>query len=145
MIRDIVSTDKEKVLRLLRLFFKERLEKAGLHFAEDTAENTFDFILNTSGTISLFIDIDGEISGVIAGFVSPIIFAKELALQELVWYVESGKRKHGIKLLREFEKRAKEKGVDYVMMIGMSGDPVLNFYPHFGYKETQVTFFKELG
>ena len=144
MIRDIVDGDKEQVLRLVEMFFKECMEPAGLCYSPETAGHHFDVFIEAPGLLALCAEEEGQIVGLIAGTASAILFAKELAMQEMVWYVEPKNRKCGLQLLREFEKRSTELGVHYVMMIGLSGDPVLSLYPRLGYTETQNVFMKRL-
>lgn len=144
MIRDIVAEDKPRILELAEMFFKERLERSGVTFSPEHADQHFHTFLNTPGLLALCAEEEGRIVGMIVGVASAIIFAKELAMQEMVWYVEPTKRKCGLQLLREFEKRAAELGLYYVMMIGMSGDSVLSLYPRLGYTETQKVFMKRL-
>jgi hypothetical protein len=142
IIRDIVAQDKEQILRLVEMFFKERLEKTGMFYSPEHASIHFDTFLNAQGILGLCAVLDGRIVGMIAGIASAIIFSKEVAMQEIVWYVEPQKRKCGLLLLREFEKRSVARGIKFVMMVGMSGDPVLSFYERVGYIETQRTFTK---
>ena len=144
MIRDIVAGDKEQILRLVEMFFKERLEQSGVTYSPEHADVHFHTFLNTPGILALCAEENGRIVGMIAGVASAIIFAKELAMQEMVWYVEPTSRKCGLHLLREFEKRSTELGVHYVMMIGMSGDPIISLYSRLGYTETQNVFMKRL-
>lgn len=144
MIRDIIKTDKEQVLELAELFYHERLERAGVMFDYNNAAVHFDLLIKTPGLLALCAEENGEIVGMIAGTASAIIFAKELAMQEMVWYVKPECRKSGLNLLKEFEKRARAMGYERVMMVGMAGDPVLDIYPRFGYVETQRVFMKRL-
>lgn len=144
LIRDIKSTDKEQIVSLAEMFFKERIEREGVTFSRNVAETYFDVIMRLPKAVTLCAEQDGEIIGMIAGTFSEIIFAKELALQELVWYVKSDKRFCGIRLLKTFEERAKELGADYIIMVGMSGDDVLKFYPRFDYEELQRQFIKRV-
>jgi predicted N-acetyltransferase YhbS len=145
MIRDITPDDKPQILRLVEMFFKERLEKTGTLYSPDHACAHFDLFIKAPGILALCAEEEGKIVGMIVGISSAIIFAKELAMQEMVWYVEPDKRKCGLKLLREFERRSKELGLQYVMMVGMSGDPVVDFYPRVGYAELEKIFIKALN
>ncbi len=144
MIRDITAEDKPRVLELAEMFFKERLERSGVTFSPENADQYFDIFLKTPGLLALCAQEKGRVVGMIVGVASAILFAKELAMQEMVWYVEPNSRKCGLQLLREFEKRSTERGLHYVMMIGLSGDPISSVYPRLGYTETQNVFMKRL-
>lgn len=144
MIREITKDDKQQVLRLAELFFKERLERTGCTFCSETAAAHFDQLVMADGILALGAEKEGVLVGMIAGIASSMIFAKELVMQEIVWYVEPEQRKCGLRLLREFEKRASARGVSFIMMVGMSGDPVLDVYPRLGYFELHKTFLKPL-
>lgn len=144
MIRDITPEDKPGVLRLAKMFYEERLERTGIHYDAQHASAHFDIFIKTPGVLALCAEEDGQVVGMIAGAASAIIFAKELAMQEMVWYVEPEKRNCGLRLLREFEKRSAEKGLGWITMVGMTGDSSVGFYPRLGYYETQRTFMKRL-
>ena len=144
MIRDITAQDKKQILKLAEMFFKERLEKSGAFFSPKHAAIHFDVFLKTPGLLALCAEEDGEIIGMIVGVSSAIIFTKQLAMQEMVWYVKPDKRKCGLRLLREFERRSTIMNMQQVMMVGMSGDPIIDVYPRLGYTEIQKTFFKRL-
>lgn len=145
MIRDITANDKDQIIALAKMFFKERLEREGVTFSLESASHLFDLFLKTPGVLALCAEEDGHVVGMIVGIASAIIFAKDIAMQEMVWYVQPDRRKSGLMLLRVFESRARKvPGVTSVMMVGMQGDPVLDLYPRLGYKETQRTFMKFL-
>ena len=145
IIRDITPNDKESILRLAEMFFNEILiPKAGIHFDAQHASAHFDTLINTPGVLALCVEKENGIRGMVAGVSSAIIFAKELAMQEMVWYVEPKYRNCGLKLLLEFEKRSKERGLDQMMMVGVIETPVLDLYPRLGYKENQRIFIKNL-
>lgn len=80
----------------------------------------------------------------IAGVASAIIFAKEVAMQEMVWYVEPDKRKCGLKLLREFEQRAKARKLDFILMPTVFQRSE-RFYKRLGYRAYQNTFLKRMA
>lgn len=142
MIRDITAEDKLEILRLVEMFFKERLEKCNTYYSPEHASTHFDLFLNTPGVLALCVEENDKIVGMIAGIASAIIFSNSVAMQEMVWYVEPKHRKGGLRLLKEFEKRSKERGLNLVMMVGMTGDPVLKLYNRFGYSQMQETFIK---
>lgn len=144
MIRTITVEDKEQIIGLAEMFFIERLEKEGSKFSYENASAHFDLFMKTPGVLALCADLDGDIVGMIVGAVSAILFAKEIAMQEMVWYVRPDRRKMGLQLLREFERQAKASGATAVYMFGMEGDPVLDVYPRLGYKGLQRTYVKFL-
>lgn len=144
MIRDIVDGDKEQILRLVEMFFKECMEPAGLCYSPETAGHHFDVFIEAPGLLALCAEEEGQIVGLIAGTASAILFAKELAMQEMIWYVEPSKRKCGMQLLQEFEKRSTDLGLHCILMTGFTNSPVPDLYLRLGYKETQKIFLKLL-
>ena len=144
MIRDITPEDKPQVLRLVEMFFKERIERTGTFYSPIHAGDHFDLFIKHPGILALCAVDDGVIVGIIAGIASSIIFSKEVAMQEMIWYVQPDKRKCGLKLLREFEQRSKASGLTIVMMVGMSKDPIIDLYNRLGYVSMQETFIKWL-
>ncbi len=144
MIRDITPEDKYQILRLVEMFFKERLERVGTFYSPEHASTHFDMFIKQPGILALCAVDDGVIVGMIAGIASSIIFSKEVAMQEIVWYVQPDKRKCGLRLLREFEQRSKERGLNNIMMVGMSKDPIIDLYGRLGYHPMQETFIKWL-
>jgi hypothetical protein len=114
MIRDIIAGDKPQVLRLVEMFFKERLERVGTFYSPEHASLHFDMFLNTPGVLALCYEKEGRIIGLIAGIASAIIFSNSIAMQEMVWYVDPEHRTCGLRLLKEFEKRSTEKGLKFM-------------------------------
>jgi ribosomal protein S18 acetylase RimI-like enzyme len=145
IVRKIEPRDKADILRLAKLFFDERLSRDGVTFCPSSAEANFDMFVTNPAIVALCAEEDGVVVGMIAGFFSRMFFAKELALQELVWYVEPRKRKCGIRLLKEFERAGQALGADVLLMVGMSGDTSIDFYRRMGYAPLQETFLKKVG
>lgn len=143
MIREITKDDKQQVMRLAELLFKERLAWTGCTFCPETAAFHFDQLVMADGILALGAEKDGVLVGMIAGIASSMIFAKELVMQEIVWYVEPKHRKCGLLLLREFEERSKERGVSFVMM-SMRGDSAFNVFLRLKYFELHKTFLRPL-
>ena len=144
MIRVITPEDKEQVLGLVQMFFKECMEQDGVFYSPEQAGEHFDIFVNNPGTLVLVAEVEGELVGLIAGVASAILFAKELAMQEMIWYVKPTRRRYGLKLLYEFEKRSTELGLQCVLATGFSGSPVTALYLKKGYRHVQNIFMKRL-
>jgi len=84
--------------------------------ASDNIEEIVQNLLENENIIC----IEKEGKGVILGLLYPLYYNPEIIIaQELGWWVEPEYRNTtiGIKLLKAFEKEAKNKGADKIMMI----------------------------
>ena len=143
MIRTITVNDKEQILRLVEMFFKEHMESINSYYSPQHGFEHFDIFINNPAIIALcFEEPDGRIVGLIVGMLSMILFAKELAMQEMIWYVEPEKRKCGLKLFRAFEERAAQVGASRIIVTGFSNTDLVGLYPKLGYIENQRIFMK---
>lgn len=70
--------------------------------------------VNHDGCVVFVLEVDGVIQGFIAGVIEKIYFSKDVALQELAWYVKNGFR--GIELFFTFVKCADELGCHQVIV-----------------------------
>lgn len=144
MIRKLRADDKEQYIELIRMFVDERMGEFGIKFDQEEASKQFDMFFQMNEIIAVVIDIDGKLVGTVAGIIGPMLFCKGLMVQEMVWYVNKEHRgiSSGIRLLREFEKIAKERGCASIIMVGMVGDSSNDFYLKDGYKLLQNNYYK---
>jgi GNAT superfamily N-acetyltransferase len=145
MIRRLEPRDKEEFIELIRLFYKQRLEVDGTKFSYAASSEQFDIFINMEGIVGFVAEVDGKVVGTIVGAVGPILFGEGKMAQEMVWYVHEEHRGSGLRLIRAWEKYAKEQGCSIVIMCGMAGDKSEKFYIKDGYVEIQNNFQKRIG
>ena len=93
------------------------------------------------------IDIDGEIEGALVGLVAKFYMSHTVQATELAWFVSKDYRGKpaSIRLMKAFEKWAKENGANYVGMGDIEGLSNLEkLYNRLGYKKTESIYLKEL-
>lgn len=144
IIRKLAVEDKSQVLAIVARLFAERLEQEGFFYHPDYASKHFDLLAVSTEALGLCLEENGLIVGIIIGIKSAIIFSKEVAMQEIVWYVEPGYRKWGIKLLKAFEETVKNLDGEFMMLTTMNHSAPEKVYNRLGYKQTQQTFIKRL-
>ena len=137
------SGDKEDIIRLIKLFFDEKLTEIGCKYSREAAER--DFKKFKTAIRTFVYEKDGKVVGFIGGVVSEKLFSDGLTLQEIGWFVDPAYRRCGIKLLKAFEQYGRNMGCDDIIMIGLEGDKSNSFYKKFGYKEIQTTYRKKIG
>ena len=72
----------------------------------------------------------------------------EMLATEFFWFVNPESRGSGLKLLKVFEKWAKEKGCKKVIMVHLSDsmpEKIRNIYLRFGYKVAETHYIKEVA
>lgn len=144
-IRQATEEDVFDILVLAREFSRE----APITHKWDR-EKTQNFIESsiTSPFCCLFVLEDrGEIVGAIVGLINEMYMSQTTLATELAWFVSKDYRGHkgSILLMKTFEKWAKEKGADYVVMCDISNINVLEkLYTKFGYSKSETTYMKEL-
>tara|TARA_R110000744_G_scaffold183704_1_gene303086 strand:- start:85 stop:543 length:459 start_codon:yes stop_codon:yes gene_type:complete len=113
-------------------------------------EKTEQFILsalqNTNMTIFV-IDVGGEIEGALVGLLSELYMSHTVQATELAWFVSKDYRGKpaSIRLMKAFEKWAKESGADQVGMGDIEGISSLeNLYNRLGYERAETVYLKEL-
>lgn len=105
-------------------------------FANDT--------VNNNGCVVYVLEVDGVIQGFIAGVLQKIYFSKDIALQELAWYVK--KEFKGINLFFAFEACGKDIGVQHVV-VGNKPQyyDLQKFYGRQGYRLLENQYIKRLN
>lgn len=71
-------------------------------------------VVNNTGCAVYVLEVDGLLEGFIAGLLQKIYFSKDIALQELAWYVKPGFK--GLGLLFAFEAYAAEIGCQHIIL-----------------------------
>lgn len=144
MIRRLTIDDKVDALRLIGLFFEEKIERLGFSKAEDSDRQAEMFLEHPNG-VCLGIEKDGSIVGIAYAFINSNPFIDGLIATELVWYVDPKHRRYGLRLFTELENAVRDAGAEKLIMIRLAGDDnVERFYEMSGYKEIEKHFVKEL-
>jgi N-acetylglutamate synthase-like GNAT family acetyltransferase len=148
IIRKAIQSDIDGILDLVMSFYKEGLNKSELSFNPVSLRETIDIIIQKH----IFLVAENKrIGGVIAGLLSPSIFDyNQKILEEKIWFVDKTFRGTGIsiRLFKEFERIAKECGVDVIIMahmVGIMPDNVSGIYNSFGYKQIESHYTKSIG
>jgi GNAT superfamily N-acetyltransferase len=101
-----------------------------------------------SGNAVIFIDDrDGEIAGTLGGLVHPDIYGGELVAEEFFWFVRESHRGRGIRLYREFERWARDKGavsIQMVHLLDVMPQKVSQFYLCEGFQPVETRYAKSL-
>lgn len=119
--------------------------EAGISFDDKRAQYLVNII--NSGTLKYY-SIEGK--GFIAWVESPMIINPfKILASEIAWFVEKEYRGStvGIKLLKEYEKIAKNNGcnfVDIAYLEHMQEYDMENMYSRMGYKKYETHFIKEV-
>ncbi len=133
----------EPLRELCAEFSKESLGEYGL-----TVDNArLDEMIEVCKDIAYFLIVDGVPVGVIAGFLVNNLTNRKPAVQEVIWYVKKAHRSHGKMLMHAFEKLAKDRGAEAVVMGLMCNsmqERLDKFYKRLGYKPFEVQYIKEL-
>lgn len=93
------------------------------------------------------IDVDGEIEGALVGLLSELWLSHTVQATELAWFVSKEYRGKpaSIRLMKAFEKWAKESGATQVGMGDIEGVSSLEkVYNRLGYERAETIYLKEL-
>lgn len=81
--------------------------------------------------------------GMLALLLTPHLMSGELLALEVVWWVQPGRRQHGVQMLREAERWARERGATALQLIAPTVR-VEQFYHAIGYQKVEVAYQKRL-
>ena len=93
------------------------------------------------------IDVDGEIEGALVGILYELYMSHTAQATELAWFVSKDYRgkPSSIRLIKAFEKWAKDRGASQVGMGDIEGISNLeNLYNRLGYEKSETVYLKEL-
>ena len=88
---------------------------------------------------------DGQIVGVLAGFIAPQFMTGVMLAQEMFWYVKPEHRGSlsGVRMFQEFEKWATEKQAYGIVMASLADNPpVAELYKKRGYRHIESHYLK---
>lgn len=130
-----------------------RLVEMGLRFRAETdyARHLVENPAQMAELAARLIASDGvlvsERAGALVGMLGYVLFphflSGELVAGEVFWWVEPEHRGEGVKLLREAERRAKQRGALKLQMIAPN-EKVGALYQRFGYSYVESTFQRSL-
>jgi len=148
IIRDFFHIDFEQVKELIKEFYNESLKEYKITLDDATLDETLvGFIFPHVGIVA---ELNGNIIGCIGGYVSKSIFNKnQIMAQEAMWYMKKEFRNgtYGLRLLKAFEDKCKERGADLISMISIMNlnvEKVSDFYTRCGYSPMEFHFIKEI-
>jgi len=144
MIRRAEPEDRPQIMLLIQEFFEEELNGRGYSFSYDQCEQDYDVLEKRDDVITLVIDNDGMLDGMICAFVTRRVFFQEVTATELIWYVRKTVRRDGIKLLREFENFCSQAQCNDITMIGLVDSKAEDMYPRMGYERSEMVFVKKI-
>ena len=143
-IREATEEDVFDILILAKEFSKEA-PKSHKWNKDKTEQFILSAMQNTNMTI-LVIDVDGEIEGALVGLISELYMSHTVQATELAWFVSKDYRGKpaSIRLVKTFEKWAKDKGAMQIGMGDISGISSLEkLYTRLGYKIAESVYLKE--
>lgn len=150
MVRNAEEKDLITIVEMGELFHAEAgLDKVASYNRFHTYKMVEE-LLNAPEGILLVAEKDGEIIGMTGGITYPMYFNQDsISGQEMFWYVEPEYRNGtiGIKMLREMEKQAKERGCDTFTMISedyLNPEALDKMYLKSGYRRYEHTYVRNL-
>jgi len=144
-IRAATPDDVFDILILAKEFSKEAPSSHKWN-KEKTEQFILSALQNTNMTIFV-IDVGGEIEGALVGLLSELYMSHTVQATELAWFVSKDYRGKpaSIRLMKAFEKWAKESGANQVGMGDIEGISSLeNLYNRLGYERAETVYLKEL-
>ena len=144
-IRTATPDDVFDILILAKEFSKEAPQSHKWN-KEKTEQFILSALQNTNMTIFV-IDVDGEIEGALVGLLSELYMSYTVQATELAWFVSKDYRGKpaSLKLIKAFEKWAKESGANQVGMGDIEGISSLEkLYSRLGYERAETVYLKEL-
>lgn len=151
MIRDARIEDIPQIVLLGEKFYTASHGNSDIPFdRKDVTTMLWDNIHADQG-IMLVEEREGRIVGMICGVIFTWYFnSKYKSGQELFWYVKPEYRRTtvGVRLIKELEQRAKEKGCTTWIMISEydmgNHDYMDNLYKRMGYRNYETGYIKDL-
>lgn len=121
-----------------------------VEYSFESSQEFLEGILANDNGVIIVMDHDGVIAGGLVGLLNCAWFAPGVVTaHELAWWVDPEHRQgvEGIKLVKEFERWAKEKGAKFVTLTDLIiGEeyPVGKLIGRMGYKEIERAHIKEV-
>lgn len=144
-IRPMSEEDIFDVLILAKEFSKEAPKTH--KWDKDKTNNFLQSALEAPNMQVFVIESDGEITGAIVGVLTEMFMSNKVVATELAWFVSKEARgtPASIKLVKTFEKWAKQNGANYTIMGDIKGITDLDYlYGRMGYEAAETAYIKEL-
>jgi GNAT superfamily N-acetyltransferase len=145
MIREAKVSEIRKVTEFMKAFEKaSSFVKVDIDHAAEKYER---FVSSGAGTVLIMVDEKDVIHGGLGFITYPDLHSGFLMAVETFWYVSPEYRGRGLMLVREFERRAKEKGCKYIAMIHMTDsypEELEHVYAHMKYRLVEKHYMKEI-
>src|SRR5208283_3886472 len=145
MIRAAKISEVRKVTEFMKAF--EQASATVKVDVEYSIKRYQDFIASGKGQMLMLVDENDELHGSLGYLIAPDIHTGNLIAVETYWYVDPKHRGHGIKLVKEFERIARERGCKYTAMIHMMDSYPVELekvYEHMNYRLIEKHYLKEL-
>lgn len=138
MIREATAEDIPAVMEMGKAFAEEAGITAEIGWDDDSVRDMLEGMIESPDGILLV----GN-KGMIGGVVSPHPFNRNVKVfMELFWRSHS---REGVRLLKEAERLAKERGAIRSVMVGMARMPDVGpLYERMGYARYETNYIKEL-
>ncbi len=146
MIYDVRSGTNEDILNVIPLikeFCAESISEYGIEITTDQALEAFKRFVKHS----LLLTCEGSLVGLLAGDFIEFPITKEKIFQEQIWFVSKDHRRHGLRLVKELEKRLLLMSCHKLIMGYMSNsmsDRLHRLYESMGFKFMEAHFIKSL-
>lgn len=144
-IRVATPDDVFDILILAKEFSKEA--PSSHKWNKDKTEQFLLSAFHNTNMEIFVIDVGGEIEGALVGLLSELYMSHTVQATELAWFVSKDYRGKpaSIRLMKAFEKWAKESGANQVGMGDIEGISSLeNLYNRLGYERAETVYLKEL-
>jgi len=145
IIRPMREEDIFDVLVLAREFSKEAPETH--KWNKDKTNNFLYTSLKLPNMEVFVIDSNKEITGAIVGILTEMFMSDKVVATELAWFVTKEARgtPSSIKLVKTFEKWAKQNGANYCVVADIKGITDLKkLYTRMGYNSSETSYIKGL-
>lgn len=144
---EIRRAQRKDIPRLIFLGEEFAELSKSIHGFKVSREKIIEFtndVIDSDIHVGLVLIENDEIQGFIIGVIRQIYFSKDVALQEMAWYVRHGVK--GLGLLFEFEKIAKQIGC-YKIVVGNKPQyfDLERFYLRRGYSLLEQHYVKHIG
>ena len=144
MIRPYAVHDLKAVLALGSAMHAES-RYSTLDFDPRKLDDLSDSVLSDGRYLALVAEVDGDVVGLLVGYVMPHWFGHDLTSGDLAVYVTPSHRKGmiGVKLVKAYTEWALSKGVKEPMLgvsAGIMPERIGALYQRLGYTETYVVY-----
>lgn len=144
IVRRAVQKDIPRLIELGEEFANLSQPIHGFSVSRESIIEFTNDAVNIDRFVVYVLEVDDVIQGLIVGVIEKIYFSKDVALQELAWYVKNGFR--GIELFYAFTSCAEQIGCQQVI-VGNKPQyyDLTRFYQRQGFHLLENQFAKKIG